>query len=228
MHAYGFNNPLSKQEKRVWRAVHRLLEKESGREICLPTWFSKVADGVFKGDLRVRRYYPAFVEACKTIALIRSFQRPDGHAQANRLTVDFIDYALATLILEDIYVESLHRDEGPAADTRQIVARIYASKGGKPVSATDLVKELHPLSRDRAYDMLRDAEDAGTIVRANEPEKNNSKFFLPSPRPRFVPDPEQLHAVLSDKDVPPHVSFLHPITGELVTYTRPAKTKSQR
>ena len=45
-----------------------------GIEITLPDWFDKVADWLFVGDLRVRRYFPAFIEACRTVCLIRSFQ----------------------------------------------------------------------------------------------------------------------------------------------------------
>lgn len=66
---------LSSHERRTWRMVHQVLEKRIGAEITFPDWFDKVADHVASiKDLRLRRYYPAFVEACRTVCLIRSFQ----------------------------------------------------------------------------------------------------------------------------------------------------------
>jgi hypothetical protein len=66
---------LSRYERRIWRMVHKLLEKRIGVEISLPKWFDEVAERIPADDLRVRRYYPAFLEACRTVCLIRSFQK---------------------------------------------------------------------------------------------------------------------------------------------------------
>ncbi|HZQ17450.1 MAG TPA: hypothetical protein VFA90_01920 [Terriglobales bacterium] len=67
---------LTNAERRTWRMVHRLLEKRIGAEITFPEWFDKVADHVATiKDLRLRRYYPAFVDACRAVCLIRSFQK---------------------------------------------------------------------------------------------------------------------------------------------------------
>lgn len=66
---------LSRHERHIWRMVHKLLEKRIGVEISLPEWFDEVAKRIPADDLRVRRYYPAFLEACRTVCLIRSFQK---------------------------------------------------------------------------------------------------------------------------------------------------------
>ena len=219
VHAYGFERPLTRQERLTWRMVHRLLEKKIGHNIQLPAWFSKVADGLYKHDLRVRRYYPAFVEACRTVALIRSFQRTHQTTSTGKLCVDFADFAIAASIFDEVYVESLHRDEGPATETRKVVERLTALRNGKPVHARDLATELS-ISIEKAYERLRDAVEAGTLERANRPEKDNVKLYCPAPRPRFVPDPEALFATLSADEVPNSIKFVDPITDKVVVYAR--------
>jgi hypothetical protein len=56
----------------------------------------------------------------------------------------------------------------------------------------------------------------GVIRRANKSEKTNRKLFLPTPRPRFVPDPAELFKEL--KALKDTVRFVHPITGEWIVY----------
>jgi hypothetical protein len=207
---------LSRKELRTWRMVHRLLESRTGDQFVFPKWFDEVPDRLFVEDLRVRRYFPAFVEACCTVCLTRSFQSDLKILKPGYLSVDFTDFAIAALIFDQVFVESLHRQHGAEESTRRIVERISAKKG-RPVRAKDLARKLH-ISLDCAYRQLRHAEKAGVIQRANEPERNNRKLFIATPRPRFVPDPEKLFRQL--KDVDEKVRFVHPITGEWVEYRR--------
>jgi hypothetical protein len=132
------------------------------------------------------------------------------------LEVDFADFAIATLIFDSVFVESLHRNEGSAFETRQAVESI-SSRHGRPAQARDLARELN-VSTDTAYRRLREAEEAGTIRRVNPSEKSNRKFFLAAPRMRFIPDPEKLFQQL--KQIPSPVRFVHPLTGKRVVYTR--------
>ncbi len=205
---------LSRQELRTWRMVHRLLEKWIGAEIAFPEWFGEVAKHLFVGDLRVRRYYPAFVEACRTVCLIRSFQPDRKRSKHGRLEVDFADFAITALIFDPVFVESLHLNRGSGEDTRRLVDHISAYKK-RPVGAKDIARKLG-ISMDKAYAKLRYAAQVGVIRQANEPEKSNRKAYLATPRPRFVPDPEKLFHELKDLKGP--VRFVHPITGEWVTY----------
>jgi len=65
---------------------------------------------------------------------------------------------------------------------------------------------------------LRKAAGAGSIFRANQPSKANLKLYLPAkPRP-FLPDPAEVFQKL--EGLPEHVKFVHPLTGEWVTYSR--------
>jgi hypothetical protein len=203
---------LSVEELRSWRTVQRILEQRTEAEILPPKWFDKVADRIFVGDLRVRRYYPAFLEACRTVCLIRSFQSRKIRNTA-RLEVEFADFAIATLIFERAFAESLLLRRGVNESTRDVVARL-CTKRGKPVGAKHLARELG-IPMDRAYRILRNAEAAGVVRRANEPERRNRKLFTAAPAPRFIPDPERLFRKLNFKD---KVRILHPITGEEIVY----------
>jgi hypothetical protein len=120
------------------------------------------------------------------------------------------------LIFDPVFVESLRLGKGAGEATRRLVEDTCAAKG-RPVRAKDIARKLK-CSIDQAYSKIRYAEARGAIQRANKPEKNNPKMFLPTPRPRFVPDPEKLFRTLKDLDET--VRFVHPITGEQVIYRR--------
>jgi hypothetical protein len=207
---------LSRKEQRTWHMVHRLLEKRVGTQVTFPQWFEQVADRLFVGDLRVRRYYPAFVEACRTVCLIRSFQPHRKCYELGRLEVDFADFAVTALIFDPVFVESLHLNRGSGEDTRRLVDDISARKK-RPVDAKDVSRKLR-IPMDKAYAKLRYAANVGVIRQANKPQRNNRKAYLPTPRPRFVPDPENLFQEL--KILEGSIRFVHPITGESVTYRR--------
>lgn len=204
---------LSRKELRTWRVVQCLLEKRIGIEITLPEWFDRVGERIFVEDLSVRRYYQAFIAACRTVCLIPSFQSRKV-SRATRLTVDFADFAMAALIFDHVFVASLRLRKGVNESTRDL-GRLSAREGG-PVQAKHVARELG-VSMDRAHRILRNAVAAGVIKRANAPEKTNRKLFLAVPPPRFVPDPKRLFRKLHLKKT---VRIFHPITGERIVYRR--------
>ncbi len=220
--AYTKDNPgLSAKELRMWNEVHRLIEERSDCEIVFPAWFDKVAENVFTDDIAVRRYYPAFAEACRAVCLIRSFQ-PDHQEPSNgEMVVDFGDFAVAALIFDRIFVQSLHRQEGSTLEVREAVRVISSRKNH--AGAGDLAEYLG-ISVDSAYERMRQAFKAGVIRRANSPEEDNRKFYVAAPRPRFIPDPEELFQKL--KEGTNSVRFVHPRTGQWITYSRGKKKKS--
>jgi len=205
---------LSRKERRVWHTVHRLLEKKIGTTVTFPSWFEEIPRRLFVDDLRVRRYYPAFVEACRTVCLIRSFQPDRKLSKHGELVVDFADLAITALIFDSVFVESLHLGKGAGEATRRIVEEIAARKK-RPVEAKDIMSELK-ISKDKAYSKLRYAAKAGVIRQVNEPQRSNRKSYLFNPRPHFVPDPRKLFRKL--KDLGETVRFVHPLTGEQVVY----------
>jgi hypothetical protein len=220
--AYAKNNPgLSPDELRVWHEIHRLIEERSDCEIIFPDWFDQVADNVFADDVFVRRAYPAFAEGTKTVCLIRSFQPDHQQPRAGEMTLDFTDFAVAALIFDRIFVQSLHRQEGSTLEVREAV-RVISSRKNR-AAAQDLAEYLE-ISLDSAYERLRLALKAGVIRRANPSEQENRKFYIATPRPRFIPDPAELFDRL--KQGPSTVRFVHPRTGEWITYSREKKKES--
>jgi hypothetical protein len=203
---------LRREELEKWRMVHRILAERIGAKVTFPKWFEQIAEELFVGDLRVRRYFPAFVEACSTVCLIRSFQRDRDHSDGH-LEVDFADFAITALIFDHVFVESLHIVKGVGEATRRLVEAI-ADETGKPARAKDVARKLN-ISMDTAYRKLRSAEQAGVIRLANKPEKSNRKKYWALPAPRFVPDPKKLFRKLRLKEA---VSFVHPLTGAQVVY----------
>jgi len=204
---------LSREDRMTWRMVHLLLESRIGVKVDFPKWFDEVPNCLFVDDLGVRRYYPAFVEACRTICIIRSFQSSRRFSKHGRLQMDFADYAITALIFDPVFVESLRLGKAAGEGTRRLVEELHA-ENKRPVRAKDLAHKLK-CSMDQAYSKLRYAETVGVIRRANKPEKSNRKTFLPTPRPRFVPDPEKLFRKLKHHGT---VRFIHPLTGERVVY----------
>ena len=188
------------------------LRERIGITIVLPEWLQQTADEIFCGDLRVRRYGPAFVEALRTISLIRSFQR-DRLCSDGQLEVNFEDFAVTALIFDQVFVESLAIGKGTTEETRRAVQEISLSTG-KAVGAEELAHKLR-ISKDKAYGKLRYAAQAGVIRIANKPEKSNRKRYLAMPAPHFVPDPKSLYRKLRLKET---VRFVHPLTGECVVY----------
>lgn len=203
---------LSSRELERWRMVHRLLRKKIGTKVAFPKWFEKVADQIFVGDLRVRRYFPTFIEALCAICLIRSYCR-DSKSSSGHLEISFADFSIAALIFDRVFVESLGIGKGAAEATRRAVEKISIATG-KPVEAKEVARELR-ISKDKAYSKLRYAVQADVLRIANKPERSNRKTYVALPAPHFVPDPKRLFRKLRLKE---EVSFVHPITGEQIVY----------
>jgi hypothetical protein len=217
--------PLLDREIAVWHEAHRLIVERASWPIVLPDWFGLVADIAYAGNVASRRYFPAFVECVRVIALIRSFQenRERGKQPAT-ISVDFSDYALAVSILDQVFVDSLRRGFDANLETRLALVNLAKEKDGAGIGAADLAARLN-ISDTQAYRRLQNAVDAGLIERSNQPAKNNPKLFLPTPRPRFVPRPEELIDRISSLKNP--VDYIDPFTGMEVTLGSAMKKKKR-
>jgi hypothetical protein len=130
---------LTDDELKAWHAVQQLLGERAGFPIEFPSWFPSIADFVGNDDVRVRRYFPAFLQACKTIALMRSFKQKEEELQTQgQILVKFTNFAIAALIFGPVFAQSLEKVGEQEFTTQQNVQRISARNDGKPVSATDL------------------------------------------------------------------------------------------
>lgn len=207
---------LKKDEIEVWHEAYRLIQKRASVPIDRPNWLKKIGDKVFTDDPRVRRYFPAFLSAIDTIALIRSFQNhPEDYESDESIAIGFDDYAAATLIFGKIFAESLHRGDDECAATRKAVKEIASGQDGAGVDAEQLAEYLR-ISRDKAYARLRIALESKAVERANDPEKNNKKLYVPSQFPKFVPDPKEV----ATEFVRPEKAIVitHPITGKTLRF----------
>jgi len=206
---------MTEREVEVWREAYRAVAKRATTlPVEIPGWFEVVAEKVYARDVAARRYFPAFVNACKTVALVHSFQA-GREASPTSIRIDFADLAVASILFGPVLVESLHRKNDRNSETRRAVGEIL-ERGGDPVTCQGLAKYLD-VSDDRAYARLRKAFEAGTIIRANEPEKGNVKRYLPAPVPNFVPEPETVLANVPEIKKP--VRLVHPLTGKQLKLT---------
>jgi hypothetical protein len=215
--AVAKQNGLEASEKKAWHKVQRLIQKRAAIPIELPDWFNNLVPFVSNDHLVARRYFPAFLQACRIVALIRSFRRKRmPTTKSKRIFVRFIDFAVTALVFNAVFEHSINRADDEDIEIQQHVRRI-SSRKGSGVSATDLAAQID-ISTDRAYSLLRKAVDAGTIFRANQPSEANLKLYLPTkPRP-FLPDPAEVFQKL--EGLPERVKFVHPVTGVWVTYIR--------
>ena len=210
---------LPNEEVKAWHEIQTLLEKRAEIPIEFPGWFGDMSDLVRNDDIRIRRYFRAFLQACRVVALIRSFRQAEEQVQREgRITVRFSDFAIAALIFNPVFAQSLDNASEQDVQTQQHVRRISARNDGKAVSASELAQEMG-ISSDKSYRLLRDAAAAGTIVQVNQPAQTNLKLYRPSARCAFLPDPEELFHKVADS-LPENVRFIHPLTGATVKYSR--------
>ena len=207
-------SPLKEEDIRVWHAVQELLAERSSTPIQLPSWFEFVAKKVWTGDVRIRRYFPAFIEACKTVCLIRSFRGNERTPES--LQVTFRDYAITTLIFEDAFAKSLSSTDERNMELRQCILRISSRNGDHPVSAQEVASELG-IPLHEAYERIRRAAKQKLVRRANQPKRGNKKLFLLTEAGNdFLPAPK--HVFRKVMGAGGRLKFVHPFTGEAVIY----------
>ena len=181
---------LTEEEIRVWHTVQELLAERSSIPIQLPPWFDLVASKVWTDDVRIRRYFPAFVEACRTVCLMRSYR--DDENKPKSLQVSFRDYAIATLIFQDAFAKSLSPVDEKSMKLRECFGRILSKNKGQPVSAQDIATEMG-IPLHEAYEQIRRAVSQKFVRRANPPQRANLKRYLPTEASiQFLPNPEQV------------------------------------
>jgi hypothetical protein len=209
------------EELPVWRGAQNLIAERSNIPFEFGTWGKHVVKKIKASDVRIRRYFPAFLSLCKTIALIRSFRYSDEELiDRGKIEVDFADFATTHTIFGTAFSQTLSFGDEEESELHQALVRISQKKDGVGVAATELAQELG-ISLDRAYERLRKELDDGTIRRSNEPERGNLKLYLPAERAALLPDPETVFQEMPSGDEV--FSFYHPVAGQVVQYRRRKK-----
>jgi hypothetical protein len=207
---------ISDDELGVWHEVQRLLAERATLTIELGEWVEELAKQVSPENERVRRYFPAFLEACKVVCLVRSFLFDEDELKKSEgLTVSFTDYAITSLILDAALNQSLSYADDEDRELQDAVERIWKGTKRKGVEAKDLARELG-ISLGMAYSRIRRAEERGAIHRVNGPEKGNKKLYLPAEHGQMLPDPAVVF--MRHSHGPAVVRFMDPVTGEPVEY----------
>jgi hypothetical protein len=207
---------ISDEELLVWHEVQNLLAERTQFPIQFGDWSKTLGDLVWTGDVRVRRYFDAFMEVCRTVCLIRSFRFSEKQVAARgKLEVDFTDFAVAAAIFDSPLSQSLAYGDDEDRRTYKFITDISQKKRGAGVDAAELAAAMH-VSHDTAYKWLRDAVKRGTVLRANKPSRRNKKLFLPSEGIRMIPEASDLFKKLN---LGTNVRFVHPLTGGTVEYT---------
>ena len=140
-----------------------------------------MAERVFRKDIRVRRYYPAFVEACRTVCLIRSSQAQDPADDAS-IEISFPDFAVTALIFDEVFVESLHGKGGPTVETSQVVERLCRAEEVGPFGPKTWRKSWASPSteptRDCARQRLRARSGTSTRTTLNKRTRSITGLLL--------------------------------------------------
>ena len=129
-------------DRKVWHKVQQLIQKRAALFIEFPDWFKNIVPYVRSDNLWARRYFPAFLQACRTVALIRSFCRKQRMGRkARRIIVRFSDFAVTALIFNPVFEHSIDKADDQDLETRHYVDRLSFRKGGNGVRANDLADE---------------------------------------------------------------------------------------
>jgi len=209
------NEGLPHAEIDILRSMQNFFRDRAKCPCEVPKWMKAVAAETNIENLRARRYFQAFLDACKVVSLIRSFCNR-GEDFPGYLQLKFSDYAVTSIILSDAFSHSLSQANDEDIETRQWVEKLCA-ENQRPAQASDLAR-AQSLSAHEAYQRLRDASEAGLVARANPSEKGNKKLYLPAPRPSFLPDPANIFRLIAKPDR--KLSFLHPVSGTEIIYER--------
>jgi hypothetical protein len=118
-------------ELAMWHEIQNIIATRAGLPIEIPHWFRKVAEMMEAGDVRARRYFAAFLEACKVVCLIRSFKK--GDLNPSFLEIGFIDYAMTTLIFGNAFSSFLGGVGLQEFETRRAVELITKRRNNADV-----------------------------------------------------------------------------------------------
>jgi hypothetical protein len=98
-------NPLDDEQKKQWHRLQDLIGERAQRGILLPDWADLVVEETCR-DERAARHLPAFLQAWKTMCLLRSLRLNAKEIdRRGGLQADFTDFAAAGSLLRGLFRE---------------------------------------------------------------------------------------------------------------------------
>ena len=102
---FGHANPLSEERTVHWHGLQDLIQERAQRGIVLPEWADLVVEETCK-DERAARHLSAFLQAWKTMCLLRSLRLSEKEiTRRGGLHADFTDFAAAGSLLRKLFRE---------------------------------------------------------------------------------------------------------------------------
>lgn len=109
---------VTTKELMQWQSVMKLAKTTAASGIRLPEWTDLVAEQA-GADYRIAQTLPAFLQAWKTMALVRSLSAQVKSSQRAPVVPNLDDFARANLLLRKLFVE---RNRFPS--TKRLLSRI--------------------------------------------------------------------------------------------------------
>jgi hypothetical protein len=102
---FSHANPLDDEQTKQWHRLQDLIEERAQRGILLPDWADVIVEETCK-DERAARHLPAFLQAWKTMCLLRSLRLKEKEiSQRGGLLVDFTDFAATGSLVRKLFRE---------------------------------------------------------------------------------------------------------------------------
>ena len=117
---------LGTGETACWFEIQRLLRDRAKAPILLPEW-GDIMIAQASQDERSAPHIPAFIEAWKTMTLLRSFQRTDEDQKRNAIVATFEDLLATALLMRRVFQEG--RRFPSLSKTADAVLRVGNSTG---------------------------------------------------------------------------------------------------
>jgi hypothetical protein len=102
---FSHATPLDDEQKKQWHRLQDLIRERAQLGIALPDWMDVVVEETCK-DERAARHLPAFLQAWKTMCLLRSLPLKEKEiAQRGGLLGNFTDFAATGSLLRELFRE---------------------------------------------------------------------------------------------------------------------------
>jgi MarR family len=182
----------------VWHALQVWLESAEHR-VWIP-YAKKLAELIPPVAVRLRRDFGALLNLVRTHALLHQASR-ERDAEG-RIVATVGDYAVVRELVADLVSEGIEVTvPSTVRETVEAVKRLREDSNDKPVTVTDIAKELK-LDRSAVSRRVRNAKDRGYLRDLEENRRKPSRLVLGDDLPddlQILPRPEEVRASVQER-----------------------------